>query len=331
MSLWQKISEHLDNHGFDQNYLHSLLKFIDALEIELPRIIDNLLLLLPALNRLINHYSGFDFNIPIPKWEAICRELKNSPALQQMLAETNKKGKMPLRKKYVSNPVYVAIWQRPDSPSGQRTYYMLLAHFLIAVAILRGRMAEQAHLNLSEQEQDNFNGNIIASLLAVRNLSLPKNLATLEAFNDLNIAPDDLLEILDGSSKKFAPLKVILSYLLRLKKRPHRKEHGNQETSEPEAKRNPRNYLPANKSEIHSNLDPEQEEGIGVYDLLQLPAVEESESNRIEELGCSPTEGYSGLEIVSQKVKEKDNKEVKSPAQKVQVKWKIKAHLAMLN
>lgn len=333
MSLWQKFGDHLGANGFDKNNLCTLLKFIDAIEdpIELPRILDNLLQIIPCLQNLVKHYSGFDLGLPLSEWRAICLELKSAPEMRAMLNATIKKGKMPLRKKYKTNPVYVAVWQRPGSPSDQHTYFQLLAHCLIAVDILRERTDKQKLNNVTKQELDDFKGNICRSLLTVRNLSTPENLIILEALPDLNIAPEALLEIIKKRSDDFDPLKVLLNYLLRIRKPTHRQEHAHTSPSEPRRKRDPRADLPALISVISSNLDPEQEEGITTFNLFQLPVVGKNEEQEIESVGCSATESCSGVEIVFPPTSDAKSKHIKSPYQKCINKRRIKTQLAMLN
>ena len=331
MNSWEKIGDHLDTKGFDKDDFQTLMKFIDAIDhpIELPRVLENLLQIIPALASLSKLYSGFDLGIHLREWQAICLELKSAHAIQKMLIVPKKRGKMPLRGYYDKNPVYVAIWQRPGSPSDQRTYFQLLAHALIAVAILRERTDRQKNHGVLEQELDHFNIN--SALLAVRNLSVPENLFILEALPDLTVGPETLLGIFEKSCDDLAPLKVLLKYLLHIRRPPHRQEHGSLQPREQLIKPNPRNHLPARMSEIHSNHDPEQEEAANTFDLLQLPAVEEKKARDIESLGCSPTEISSGVEIISPRMKEADYKQVKSPGQKVGNKRRIKTQLAMLN
>jgi hypothetical protein len=331
LSLWEKIGDHLDVNGIDENNFNTLLKFIDAIEnpIELPRVLDNLLQIIPCLQSLVKLYSGFDPSFPISEWRSICLELSSAPEMREMLNATSKKGKMPLKGKYDTNPVYVAVWQRPGSPSDQQTYFKLLAHCLIAVAILRERMNNQKNQGKLKQELDNFNIN--AALLAVRNTSLPENLNILEALPDLNVPPEALLVILEKSSEDLAPLKVLLKYLLQLRKPPHRQEHANSLPEQPGRKQIPQTDLPALISESYSNLDPGQEEGTTTFNLFQLPVVGKTRAQEIEYVGCSPTEGCSGVEIVLPRMSKEKCKQIRSPDQKGLQKRRIKTQLSMLN
>lgn len=331
MNVWEIFSDHLGGVGYDEKDLSTLLKFIDALEppVELPRVLGNFLQIIPCLQRLIKQYSGFDLAFPFSEWSDICLELKSAPAMQELLVATNKKGKMPLRGNYDTNPVYVAIWHRPGSPSNQQTYFQLLAHCLIAVAILRGRTDKQKLDKVSKQELDNFNIN--AALLAVRNLSVAENLNILEALPDLNVPPEELLRYLEKTNEALAPLKVLLKYLLQLRKPPHRQEHANPLPSQPGRKLIPQTDLPALISRLFSNLDSEQEEGATTFDLFQLPVVGETKAQEIEHVGCSPTEGCSGIEIVVPQMCKANCKQIRSPDQKGLQKRRIKTQLSMLN
>lgn len=142
MKLWKKLNDHLEAKGHAENDLNSLLKFIDALEdpIELSRVINNFLQIIPNMNSLLQLYTGFDLSIPLFEWQNICLELIAGPTTVKMLVGTNKNGKMPLRGYYDTNPVYVALWQRPGSVSDRQKYFLLIAHCLIAIAVLRNRM-----------------------------------------------------------------------------------------------------------------------------------------------------------------------------------------------
>ncbi len=332
MSFWKKIDGVC---GFDEKNLWALQKFIDATDppIELPRVVDNFLQIIPYLQSLVKLYSGFDVEFPLSEWRAICLELGSAPEMQEMLNATNKKRKMPLKGKYDTNPVYVAVWQRPDSPSDQQTYFNLLAHCLIAVAILRERMNKQKNQGILKQELDNFNIN--AALLAVRNTSLSENLNILKTLPDLNISPEALLGILEKSSDDLsddlAPLKVLLKYLLHIRKPQHRKDHTKQPPLEPGRKSDPRTDLPAIISEIYSNSDQEQEEGTTTFNLLQLPVVGEIIAEEIEMSGCSPTECRSGVEIVLPRMSKTNCKQIRSPDQKGLQKRRVKTQLSMLN
>lgn len=333
MSFWKKIGEHLEVYGFDKNDLHTLLKFIDAIDppIELHRVIDNFLQIIPCLHSLIELYSGFDLGLPLSKWQNICLELKSAPEMQELHIATNKRGKMPLKGKYDTNPVYVAVWQRPGSPSDQQTYFQLLAHCLIAVAILRERTDKQKLHNVSKRELDDFKGNIYRALLTIRNLAMPENLSILEALPNLSVDPQALLGIIEKSSDALAPLKVLLKYLLHIRKPQHRQDRTKQPLSEPGRKLVPQTDLPALISELFSNLDPQQEEGTTSYNLLQLPVVGETRAKEIEHVGCSPTEGCSGIEIVVPQMCKANCKQIRSPEQKGLQKRRIKTQLAMLN
>jgi len=328
MNLWEVLCDHLSSKGHDEDDLCSLRKFIDAIEdpIELPRVLENLLQITSFLQRIDKLYSEFDFHLPVSSWTAICVELKNDPAMQELLIATNKKGKMPLRGYYDTNPVYVAVWQRPGSVTGQQAYFQLLAHCLIAVTILRVRMNKQSSLGVSEQELDNYN--ISAALLAVRNLSLPENFNILELLPNLIVEPVDLLEILEKSNDKLSPLKVLLKYLLSLRRPPHR--HG-ADNRDPSAKPESCFDIPAYVSEIASNLEPEQEDGASIFDLFQLPVVVEAKAIEIEQLGCSSTESCSGIEIIAPRLNKDVSKQIKSSAQRGLQKRKIKNQLAMIN
>lgn len=331
MNLWIILCDYLGAKGHEEDSLYTLQEFIDAVEnpIELPRVLDNLLQIIPCIQLLIKQYSGFDLNIPLSEWLAICLELKSAPAMQEMLIATNKQGKMPLRGFYDSNPVYVAVWQRPGLPSDQRTYFQLLAHCLIAVTILRERMKKQKDQRVLKQELDNYNIN--AALLAVRNISLSENLNILEALPYLDVSPKELLMILEKNSEDLAPLKVLLKYLLSIRRPPHRQESASPHPHEPGRELNPQTGLPALNSEIYSNIDPGQDEGTTTFNLFQLPVVAHIKAKEIERVGCSPTEVYSGVEIILPRMNMANCKHIKSPDQKGLQKRKIKTQLSMLN
>lgn len=331
MKLWKKLNDHLEAKGYAENDLNSLLKFIDALEnpIEFSRVLNNFLLIIPSMISLVKLYTGFDLSLPLFEWQNICLELISDPTTEKILIGTNKSGKMPLKGCYDTNPVYVALWQRPGSSSDRQKYFLLIAHCLIAIAVLRNRMDAQELKGISEQKFDNFKRNIITALLAVRNLSIPENWCILESLpSELNVAPKNLLDILEKSSEDLAPLKVLLKYLLRIRKPPHRHEH---EGGEPIEKRNQETEPPASITEISSNLDPEQEESTSEFNLLQLPLVGESKAKELESSGCSPSESFSGVEIVAPKMSKSGSKQIKSPTQRCLPKGRIKTQLAMLN
>lgn len=331
MTSWEAIIDWLDAKGYEKENIDAFLIFIDAIDnpIEFQRVLDNLLQIIPCLINIHDQYTGFDLNIPLSYWHHICLKLKSDSAMQRLLLATRKPGKMPLRGYYDTKPVYVAVWQRPGSLSCQHTYFQLLAHCLIAVTILRKRMIKQKKQGVAKQELDNYNIN--DALLAVRNLTIPENLNILESLSALNVSPKELLGILEKSDVGLVPLKVLLKYLLSIRRPPHRQEHSYPHFPGLPRKTHPPTDLPAFVTEISSNLDSEQEEGSPTFDLFQLPSVEESKAMEIEHVGCSPAEGCSGVEIVSQRMNKADSKLIKSPDQKGLQKRKIKNQLAMLN
>lgn len=329
MNVWEIFADHLGGGGYDENDLNALLKFIDALEppIALPRVLDNFLQIIPCLQSLAKLYSGIDNGIlPLSKWRDICLELRSAPAMQELLIATNKKGKMPLWSKYRTNPVYVAIWQRPGSVTDQQNYFWLLAHCLIAVALLRARTDRQILNEVLKQDLGDFKLHIKNALLAVRKLAIPANQITLKTLPDLNLPPEILLQSIDKNNDALSSVSVLLNDLIKYRKPAHRQKHATTNNV-----RSPRIKLPAKLSEIYSNLDPDQEEGVTTFELLQLPVVEATKAEEIEILGCSPTESCSGVEIVTPKISKTNHKQVKTPKQKVLKKRRIKTQLAMLN
>jgi hypothetical protein len=330
MVTWEEIGAYLDGKGHDRKNLKTLLAFIEATEtpLELSRILQNILQLLPYIADLIVLYPGHGCEIHLAEWKSTCQEIQTHPRLTIVATPTRKKRKMPLRGFYGSNQVYVAIWERPGSPTVQRTYFFLLAHCLLAIAFLRNRMEKQKRQEKSSEEIDDFNGNIKAVLLTVRNLAQDENLHILESLPDHKVNPEELLEILNGGDEMLAPLRVLFKYLFDFKRPPHRHEREHSRHTITREKIDPRIDQPANLTEICPNLDPDLQEGTNAVDLFQLPTLEAAKAKELEELGCYPSEGYSGVEIAAPR---NVTKEVKSPVQKAIFARQVKSQLAMQN
>lgn len=323
----------LDIKGYDPERVTLWMRFIDAPDppIELARVIDNFVRTIPYLRNLIKLNPEYDLDIALSEWERFCSEIKTDPLLRKMLIETGKKGKMPLKGRYDSNPVYVAIWQRPVSASDQKVYFILLAHCLLAIAVLRNRMDKQKRHGLSKQVLDDFNGNIHSALLAVRNLTASDQ-TTLDTLPDLNVTPEKLLSILaKDDNEQLAPIRVLFKYFLDIRKPPHRQHDVGRQQRGPKREYAPRLDLPAFISELSSNLDPEQDDSASAITLLQLPSVSETQQKNTENHGCSPSEEFSGVEIVMPGIRNAERQHVQSAEQRAFKKRRIKTQLAMIN
>jgi hypothetical protein len=330
MVTWEEIGAYLEDKGHDRKNLKTLLAFIEATEtpLELSRILQNLLQLLPYIADLIILYPEHGCEIHLAEWKSTCQEIQTYPKLTIVAAPTRRKQKMPLWGFYGSNQVYVAIWERPGSPLVQRTYFFLLAHCLLAIAFLRNRMEKEKRQEKSGGEINNFNGNIKDVLLTIRNLAQDKNLHILESLPDHKVNPEELLEILNGGDEMLAPLRVLFKYLFDFKRPPHRHEREHPHDTTTREKIDPRIDQPAEFIEISPNLDPDQKEGTNTIDLLQLPTVEEAKAKEVEELGCYLSEGYSAIEIAAPR---NVTKEVTSAVQKAIFARQVKSQLAMQN
>ena len=225
MSFWQRFEDYLaDIENDSKEGLDSLLKFIDAPEepLELERILDNLFPLFDALHALRTFYADYDPSIDPSMWKNICLKLKLFPEFQEITSSFfyPKSVKSLFGESINHMSTYVAVWQQPGLIETRQKYYLLLAHCLIAVSILRDRMEEQ---KLSKLEISNYTSNIPNSLLAVRNLAHPKSI--LDSLSNLWKPPKDLLAELKGCQDKITdPLVTLFNYLLDVKYPPKRKK-----------------------------------------------------------------------------------------------------------
>ncbi len=325
---WQSIVSKFTYRGGNQDTIESMLSFIDAFEppIELQTTLEGFSKTLPYIRPLIKHYPTNSASIHQATWENICQELLTSPAYADLLESSRKAGKQPLRKHYDKSPVYVALWHRPKEQGLHAVYYQLLAHVLIIARILRDRENEQEHRQLPPQERDNYRSSIISALLAVRNLGNDDNTAVVTSLTDLEVPPDQLLNKIREITS-LEKVCVIIKFLLKLRKQPHRQRD---QQNEPEPNPLPHLVLPANITETVSNLDPEQT-GAFRAGLMQLPQVTMERAKEIERDGCSSCEEVSPVEIVAPRVRSTNNKQPRSAAQKAQGNRNVKAKLSMLN
>jgi hypothetical protein len=330
MNFWTEIEEFLAEKGFSSEILNSLRKFIDSpdLPLELPRVLENLILLLTHLDQIVTHYPEHLSETYNREWIAVSRKILSYPDWESITACYCKKGKKPLTGCYEKHQVYVTVWTRPPYKTYWDWYFVLLAHVCLAASTLRKWMAEQQrNESLSTKDRDNYTSRISDALLSCRSLAENKNLPILDTLPDLDIPPMQLLEFLQKGNKLFKEIAPLFRYLLKIRKAVHRDKievHNN---------RQPRclsSYLkiPAQSVDMGQNLDPEQENLVPSIEVLQLPSVDAEDSDEIESDGCTPNEYMSGIEIVSPRITEK---KILSPQQKADYGQQIKNHLSMRN
>lgn len=332
MSIWEQIGDYVISRGHRREHFDSLLTFIEAVDspIELLRILNNLLQLTKHLNNIKYLYSEFELKIAPIEWSHICQEILAYPKLREIVPPARKKAKKPLYGNYKQHQVYVAIWQCPDSPNDQQIYFQLLAHCLLATSILRERMNAQIAQGIPQSKVNDFNNNIKDVVIAVRNLAIFKNLSILESLPDLNASPDTIFNDLANKHDLFTPLRVLSTYLTEVK-RPPRKESTTIRGSRKRKKANPWLDHNATRTEIRSNLDPDQDEAESSVDLFQTPTKNDVGVKEWEDFGCSRNEIFSSVEIASPKMVKGKEKHVKSPRQKVFHLRRLKTQLSMQN
>jgi hypothetical protein len=327
-SFWVDIEAYLVEKGHDRDIFQDLLWFIEAPNTpsELPRILYNLFRLFSSIKQIIRHYPDDLIEIHPDEWIAICTSIADYPQISSLAASKKKKGKMPLRGFYDSNPVYIAIWERPVVTSAEDTYFLILAHVLVAIEALKERIN-----NGSIQDDSDLKSNRLSALLAVRKLADYDNQSILEALTELQVGPEGILAILNGADELLTPLRVLFKYLLDLRKPPHREESEQARRRQQREGIPPAFSLPANISRAEANLDPDQEGRVATYDILNLPTCSENDQREAERSGCAATESSSGTEIVSSAKTCKGSERIKTAFQKTVVARTVKRQLAMLN
>jgi len=327
MMLWAPIAEHLSHKGIDTEPLQQMCEFIEAFDppIEISRAVNSLQKLLPDLADLFDEYE-YDFsNIKTDSWEEICKEITTAEELRDYVASTRKKGKMPLRGRYETNQVYVALWSRPDEETCEEIYLKLLAHYLFMRAALLQRIEEENNL-----QPDIYGSSINDALLAIRNLSDEERRIKLLDLPDLDQPFAAILDKLDSNDNDVVPIRVLYKYFLGIKRPPRRTGEGD-ETSQSEARKKERIKQPADLIDSSYNGEKGQEGSITNVLLAQLPVHNDKDAFDMEYLGCDPHEPRSGAEIAAPKIQKGLRQQPRSPRQKSQYKRKLKAGLALAN
>ena len=327
--FWKTTINVLMNRGVDSDALGTMLSFVDAFEppIELQTVLSGFSKTLPYISTLIPHYPTNDASLYHEEWKKICQKILTAPEFTEPLENTRKAGKQPLRGHYDDSPIYVALWYRPKELDLHSAYYHLLAHILIITRILRDRESEQEYRKLPIDERDDYKTSITSALLAVRNLGNDENKLVLRSLADLQVPPEQLLSKI-REIPALEKVCVIIKFLLKLRKQPHRQKRDQQK--EPELALVPHLDLPANTTETTSNLDPDQT-GAFCASLMQLPQLTTERAKEIERDGCSSNEEISAVEIIVPRVRSTNNKHPRSSGQKAQEKRKVKTKLSMLN
>jgi hypothetical protein len=206
MMLWKPIAEHLSHKGIDAEPLQQMCEFIEAFDppIEIHRAVNSLQKLLPDLADLFDEYEYHFPDIKPDKWEKICKEITTAEELRDYVASTRKKGKMPLRGRYETNQVYVALWSRPDEETCEEIYLKLLAHYLFMRAALLQRIEEENNL-----QPDIYGSSINDALLAIRNLSDEERRIKLLDLPDLDQRFAAILDKLDSNDNDVVPIRVL--------------------------------------------------------------------------------------------------------------------------
>lgn len=138
---------------------------------------------------------------------------------------------MPLRGRYETNQVYVALWSRPDEETCEEIYLKLLAHYLFMRAALLQRIEEENNL-----QPDIYGSSINDALLAIRNLSDEERRIKLLDLPDLDQPFAAILDKLDSNDNDVVPIRVLYKYFLGIKRPPRRTGEGD-ETSQSEARK----------------------------------------------------------------------------------------------
>lgn len=333
MSFWEQIGNYIENRGHSREYFDVLLTFIKAPDtaIELPRILNNILQLMRHLENLRPLYFEFDVEIFPVEWSIICQEILAYPKLREIVPPERKKAKNPLQGYYKKHQVYIAIWQRPNSLNDQQSYFQLLAHCLLAISILKKRMNAQITQGIPDLKLNDFNSNINDVVVAARKVAISKNRPILESLPDLNAPPEIIFNELASGNDLFTPLRVLSAYLSEAKKPRTRKKQFTKRTPRKNKKSSPWLKLPAMRTEIRSNVDPDQDEAELAVDLFRMPTKNDVDAREWEESGCSPNETYLSKEIASTKMVKGKEKQVKSPWQKVFHLGRLKSQLSMQN
>ncbi|ACD96559.1 hypothetical protein [Trichlorobacter lovleyi] len=329
MILWREIDEHLRRKGIATEPLQSMCRFIEAFDppIELYRSVNSLQAILPHLVELLSEYEYQNLDFNHKQWEDICKEIITSEQLRGYVESTRKAGKMPLRGRYETNQIYVALWSRPDEETCQEMYLKLLAHYLFIRAVLLQRIEEQLEDNL---QPENYGSCLDDALLAIRNLSNDDRRVKLLDLPDLDRPFAEILDGLDANDSDFRHIRVLYKYFIGIR-RPPRRAVDAEEISQSEVRKKERLKQPADIIDSAYNGEQGQEGSITDVQLVQLPLHNDKDAFDMEYLGCDPHEARSGVEIVIPKIQKALRKQPRSPRQKSQDKRKRKAGLALAN
>lgn len=325
--FWLSVIDKLENRGVDSSAIFRMFAFIDSFEppIELPVVLNSFRRTIPHIQKLIDYYPTCSASTDCEQWYKICSAILSSRDFDDLLLRTVRDGKMPLIGYYSISPVYVALWQRPESDDCKDSYFKLLAHLLIIVRILRDRIECKLGHDIEEYRKG-IPGAIGRALLDARNLTIDYNLPLLKSLpDDLCIPPDELLAFLDPLPH-CEHIVTLIREMLKLGRRPHQRKQLVQPDNDIHSyKNNPAEFI-----RVSTNIDPEQNSAFQAT-VLQTPFVNSERAKEIEKVGCTPNEDLSQTEIVTSSIGGEQHTKPRSTHQKLKNKRKAKAQLAMLN